>query len=182
MTYNSLIWENAENLPLPNEVKGLLADVKWDEYIWQSMGLPVNGATYSVASGKKLYLQELPTGETKVESEDFTGETIFGTYIVNPDKKENNYLLSFKVIFLKGDVVEVLLESLLPQPASEYEEVNKNIRDRLTKQSNMEKSWWFKWIYHPYRFAVRMIGVALVWILMALRWAVIKIVFTLTPL
>jgi hypothetical protein len=103
MTYNSLVWENVENLPIPNEVKSLVTGIKWDEYLWQSMGLPVNGAKYCVAAGKRLYLEELPNGRVDLQGEDFTGEVIFGTYLLNPDKEENNYLLSFKAIFLKGE-------------------------------------------------------------------------------
>jgi hypothetical protein len=182
MTYNSLVWESIENLPIPNEVKSIVGDFKWEEYLWQSMGLPVNGGKYSVVGGKRLYLEEVPDGKTQVREDDFTGEIIFGTYIVNGDKEQNNYLLSFKAVFLKGSVIEVGLESCLPQDAKEYDEMHAKISEQLKARAAQEASWWYRWLYRPYRFILRLISTILVWILMFLRLVIIKATFFLTPI
>lgn len=144
------------------------------------MGLPENGATYSLLEGKILYRDILPNGTNEVKKEEFTGEILVGAYL--EDKAgENNYAISFKVIFFKGELKGVELESLIPENKAEFEKINQQIVVDTAIRNKRENSFWYKYIYKPYRVILRLIGWALIIPISLIRWIITKTILFLTP-
>jgi hypothetical protein len=180
MTYNYLVWENPENIPFPSEVREILKQEKLPELKWQAMGLPINGATYAL-TGKQLYLQELFSGEPAVNKQDFTGDVYFGNYFQTDDPEGNNYFVYFVATFLKGELVEITLDKTVPHAAKVYKAAAEEINSKVRKLEKRRNSWWFKWLYMPYKWVVCVAAAIIVWVLRLFEIAISRFALFITP-
>jgi hypothetical protein len=175
------VWEEAKSLPFPKEVKPIVDSIDWDKHEWQCSGLPILLAKYCL-TGNELYLEELPNGKTDLKKEDFTGNIIRATYLVNPDSTGDNFIVSFRATFLKGALIETELKSSQRQSAEEYHSKAKEFSARINAVRKRCDSYWYRFLYKPYKFVVLCIATPLIWILMLLREAIIRIALFLTPI
>jgi hypothetical protein len=144
------------------------------------MGLPEIGAKYSLAGGKILYREETAEGEVAVQKQEYTGEFYIGTHLTDPDGK-NNYLLTFKGVFFKGELAGVEVESLTVDDGKRQQQVNEDLARRLTQENTRRKSWWYRFLYRPYKFLIRGSAFCVIWMLMFIRWVLTRIALFLTP-
>jgi hypothetical protein len=181
-SYNFFICDKPEVLPFPEESKPLIQNINWSEYLFNSSGFPENGATYSLLDGKTLYKEAKANGDTQISKEDFSGEVLLGSYFVSPDKEEgSNFFLTFKAIFLKGDLIETSLKDCRKQPTKDYDSVVQKYLKNFDKITKRENSWWYKYLYFPYRFCLRMVAMGTIWVLLFLKEWITKITLFLTP-
>lgn len=182
ITFNSLACDKPEIFPFPEEVKPLVQKTDWNDFVWNTAGLPVNGGHYSLVNGSELYLDALPNGEAKVQKEDFTGEILAVNYFVSPETDGWNYLVKFKLIFLKGALVEVLFDSSEKQEYKVYSDGLAKYTNDFHKVLKRQTSWWYRFLYKPYRITVRCIALVLVWILSLVKDLIVKLTLFLTPI
>lgn len=183
MNYNLIVWEDVSNIPFPEEVKTVIQSVKWAEYPWQAWGLPIIGAKYTLSGGKALYLEELPTGKVALSKQELTGEIFVANYFVNEtDPTGYNYFIEFKVTLLKGEVIEVSLVKFDKQLASDYKAEMLDFSNKFQKNLKRVNSWWYKWLYRPWYYGVRVPAYILVMILSFFRWLVIWFSKLITPI
>ncbi len=189
-SYNFLIWDNPSNLPFPEEMVGIIKDVKWGEYLWNSSGFPSNGATYSLLNGKTLYQETNSSGEAKVEKLDFSGDIYLASYFLNSEILNNkdinvedlsNFLVTFKATLLKGELVDVSLFNFQKQPYQEYQATLNKYSENLKTIVNREKTFWYKYLYFPYRFCVRATSMCIIYSLLWIKEKLSKFALYITP-
>ncbi len=183
-TFNFLLWEDSIKLPFPQEVRPLLSDIKWDTFYWQCAGLPKNDITYTLTGWRHLYQETDETGKTVIQKQDdFNGDIYFHGYFVNPDKEEgNNYLVTFKATFFKGDLMEVVLFELQKQSTKNYYEKVDIINQDFARRLSWTTKWWYKYLYKWYSIVIRSIAYALVYLCLKLKEVITKIALKITPL
>lgn len=161
-TSNSLIIEDVSNVPFPKEIKEFSEKLDWESIVWQSLGLPAFDSNFCV-SGNILYLVKGEQEGGGIKQIDFTGETMFKTFAVNPNKDKDNFSVTFKGLFYKGVLSEVSLDKCERMARNEYEEgllAFQKEEDRLNK---IRSSKWYKYLYVPYLYVLRAIGYVVVY-------------------
>jgi len=182
--YSLMVWENVTNLPFPEYIKPIVQKIKWDQFEWHVLGLPISFAKYTISGGKELYLSELPDETIKVEKmSEFTGNILMGGYFVNEEDPDGfNYFVNFLSTIVKGEVLEVKLQEVHKQPVREYQEAMNNFQVHIKKVMRTSGSWWFKWLYRPWFLCIRGAGWVSLMILKFFRLVVVKTVHFLTPI
>ena len=182
--YSLLVWEDVSNLPLPDEIKKVTQTVKWDQFEWHAVGLPISQAKFSMSGGKVLYLSELPNGEVKVKKlSEFTGRIAFSGFFIDEESiGEFNYFITLIATIVKGEVIEVEVSDFNKQPLDEYKDAIKVFEKKLNHVMRTANAWWFKWLYRPWFFVVRGLGYVALWILNLFRICVIRCVKWITPI
>lgn len=182
ITLNFLVWENINTLPLTEDLKVITKEYDWSEFVWNTLGLPIKYAKYSLVD-KKLYLQELPDGKTKIQQDNFTGKIRMGGYIINRVHQDgNNYLLGFDVTFCNGEMIEVIMTECLPQPFVDYAKQLEKFNTNKAKIIKRYTSFWYRYLYLPYRIITRLlfyVPITLVWLIYLL---LVKILKVITPI
>ena len=139
-TYNSLVWENPENLPFPEEVKPLLKTVKLDELKWNASGLPIHGAEYSISSNE-LYFIEAPDGQVQVEKIEFTGQFLMGAVFLDEGAEQQSYFITFLITLCKGEVVEIKLNKTEPIRTQAYKDsldkIDLGFKKKIKRQNSL---------------------------------------------
>lgn len=183
MQFSLLVWEDVNNLPLPDEIRGITKDVKWDAFEWHAIGLPLSQAKFTMGGGKTLYLSELPNGEVKVQQlQDFTGRIAFSGYFVDEEGVGGfNYFITMIATIVKGEVIEVEVNNFQKQPIEEYKHAMQDFQVHVNRVLRMSNSWWFKWLYRPWFFVVRGLGFMIFCVLKFFRDCVLWVVKKLTP-
>jgi hypothetical protein len=183
-TLNFLQWEDSHKLPFPEEVKELVNSFNWEDFVWNSSGLPINEATYSLNGWKHLYYEADPTGKTVIQKQDdFNGEIFFWGYFVSPDKEEGtNYLITFKAVFLKGELIEVVLDNVQKHSSKTYTETINKLNEDFSKRLKRSTKWWYKYIYKWYSVFVRSIAYCLVWLCLKAKDLITYLALKITPL
>jgi hypothetical protein len=179
--YSFLVWDNTSKVPFTNNVKELIKNVKWDDQDWQVFGLPLTLAKYYILDGKVLYLQETPDGTAVTEKQNFTGDTIIGTYFLNDDLDGDNYFISFTVTFLKGEIVDIQLFAEEKQSVLEFKKIVDFQENKAKKRLKRQSSYWYRFLYFPYCFIIQSIAFILIIILNGLEFIIRKITKLLTP-
>lgn len=182
--FSFLVWEDASNLPLPEEIREITKDIAWDTYEWHTFGLPIDQAKYAMNGGKTLYQTELPDGQTQVQQmQDFTGRIAFSGYFVDEKQVSGfNWFISMIATIVKGDVLEVSVHQCQRQPVEEYKAAMDDFQIQIRRVINRRNSWWFKWLYRPWFYFIRTFCMVFVTILKILKDAVIWCTQKLTPL
>jgi hypothetical protein len=182
--FSLMVWEDVSNLPFPKEISAIIHNIKWSEYQWHVIGLPMPHAKYSMSCGQNLYLSELPDGTTKVENlSDFTGKIAIGGYFVDEENIDGyNYFITFIVTLIHGTVSEIEVDGIKKQPLEEYNNAINTFRRDIIRIEKMSQSFWFKWLYRPWFYTVRGLGYVFLTILKCFKVAIIWIVNKLTPL
>lgn len=159
---NSLIIEDVSKINFPEEVKNLLDKIDWYNQFWFVSGLPFENCKYCF-SNELLYLEEDAEGNCKIKKSDFTGEIFFSTTIINPDPKEDNYVLGFKGVVYKGLLAENELLKFNIQSSEEFEKGLVEYKEKLNKTIKILNSRWYKYLYIPYFYIVKWTFAGLVW-------------------
>jgi hypothetical protein len=180
---NLLIWDNITNIPFPKDTLEIIKNVDWSQYIWQTIGLPIPFAKYSIVEGKSLYLDEMPDGTTNLKRCEFTGDILMSGFFVD-EKKEHgyNYLLTFIVTILKGNVIEVSLKEEQKQDLESYEKAYLLFEKKFNKNFKILNSKTYKYIYIPYSIILRTISYFIIWLLNLLVKGIVYITNKLTPI
>jgi hypothetical protein len=177
--YSFLVLENGK-LPFPPEIN-YIKDSELEDLAWSAFGFPVHKGQYSVTSGM-LYFEGLFGEPPKIEALDFTGEVTIGAFFVNPDAESKSHQVYFVVTFIKGKMEEVRLEKVIPIDTAHYHKSLDAAKTKIGKQFRRRASWWYKWLYTPYFFVIRFLGMVIFIILQSLNWILTKIVLFLTPI
>lgn len=182
MNYSLLVWDNVKNIPFPEEVKTTIANVDWSKYEWHVVGLPLSFAKYSLSDGKTLYLEEFPLGIQSLNKEEYTGDVAVASYFIHPDKNGDNFLVGLRVTLLKGEVVEVTVEKIQRQSNIEYQEQLSRMQEGIRINIAKYNSWWFRWLYKPWAWTVRLVATIIIYIFKICAAIVGQVAFWLTPL
>jgi hypothetical protein len=183
MRFSFLTWENVSNIPLPHEVREITKELDWSKQDWQVQGLPIPFARYSILDGKTLYLDELPNGEAKTQKmDDFTGKILIASFFIDKNPEGFNYFVTYVVTLFKGEVVEVSEHSVNKQPVQEYNAAFNDFTAHMRQIMKRHQSWWYKWLYLPYALTFRAIAYGIITVLDFLKFIIVMIVKTLTPL
>jgi hypothetical protein len=158
----------------------LAQKIDFSEILWQSMGLPEIGAKYSLVGGKSLYREETAEGEISVQKQEYTGEFHIGTHLTDPDGK-NNYLITFKGVLFKGELVGIEVEELTVDDGKQQQQANEEFARRLARENSRSRAWWYRFFYKPFKFILRCSAFCLIWVLMFFRWIITRLVLFLTP-
>lgn len=181
--WNFLIVEDIKGIPFSNDCKRILHNTNFSNYLWQTYGLPIPFATYALVDGKSLYLDALPGGETKVEKSNFTGDILMSGFFIDEKKEYGyNYLVTFLVTILKGEIVEIILDKEEPQDIEDYERAYKLFEYNYLKNLKMFNSWLYRWIYAPYAIIIRKSALFLVLILECIIKAIYYIARLIAPI
>lgn len=180
--YNTITLSDVSVLPLPDDIKEVFKNTDLTEVLWNSIGFPVNGGKYSLV-GKLLYFDGVE-GNPTVEKEDFSGKAYVGSYLINPNKEEGqeDFNAWFKLSFCEGELRSVTVESIVRQSHAEFTQIAEKASLKLKKVLKNRASWWFKWLYRPYVYAVRGVGFVILVPCFLIEWSVNKIISFLTPL
>ena len=183
MNSSLIVWEDTSNIPFPDEIKKLVEGIKWSDIPWQVMGLPTPMAKYTLSGGKTLYLEELPTGKVDIQKLDFTGEIWVANYFINQVEPDGyNYFLQLRVVLIKGEVSEVSVLRVEKELAKVYREQQAEIEANIMKNIKRSRSWWYRFIYLPWFYLVRIPAYLIILALSFLRWLVNYIALKLTPI
>lgn len=181
ITYSFLTWENPHNLPIPQEVKHLTDDILWDSFSWEVMGLPENGAEYSLQNGTVLYREASPDGSVALKKEEFTGTIIVATYLVDQKGGDRNFLLSFRAVLFKGEIKGVEVEKVIPDDKTSLNLITEKVNKEIEAENKRLKSFWFRFLYLPYKVILRFTGFGIGTILVVCKIVINKIILFLTP-
>jgi hypothetical protein len=118
----------------------------------------------------------------KIEKiEDFTGEIYFGDIFII-DGEEEDFILEFKAVFLKGQLHEITLEKELKMESGPRKEAIKKLQKKIRPFIERQSKWWYKWLYRPYTHTVWALN-GLVHVIVAIfLYCVSSICKFLTPL
>ncbi len=153
-------------LPIPSEKfdeeeKEFFGEIKWDElefftssFMYGSEFLEVH--TYTISEDGQFYKESQEDG---VERQDFTGEIYFGTQILG---ENNDYEVSFIVLFYKGELKELELDVWAKADNKERKERQEQLRAALHEQLNKKRGaiYFAKWTFVK---IIDFCGRALVW-------------------
>jgi hypothetical protein len=178
---NYLIIEKIDKLSFPKEIESLVSKIDWNEQRWVSIGLPRNNCKYCI-SNDFLYFEQDELGEINLQKTEFTGEVFFCTTIINPEKGEDNYIISFEALFFKGMLSETSLKDFSVQTYEEYEKGFDEYCKTVDKKEKIKRSFWYKFIYIPYYNIVKHVFLIVSWLLNKLIKIVIKTFYILTPI
>ena len=137
-------------LPLPEEVREDLCDTDWEEVEFQTKSFDWPALdVYEISEDGSIYMETYNrTGEglldrtrTGIEKIDYTGELIFYIDLMS---KEWDYWIEFKALFFKGDLKEIELHELEKKNPEERLEMEKLIKDNLSKFVEQKNSRWHK--------------------------------------
>ena len=182
-TSNFLLFEEISKIPFPAEVKYLIPTINWKETLWQTFGLPIMSAKYSLVSGKMLYLEELPEGTIKVLKQDFTGEVVASAMMLDArNLGDNHYIVSFVLTFLKGELIDIKFLQLETINKIVYEYNFKIFETKYKKNFRIRTSWWYLWLYRPYKYFIKVIFFIPLSIIFCVRWSLVKLLKLITPL
>lgn len=166
--FSSLICEYP--LPVPfekftEEEKKDFENIKWDEVVFQTYSFLDEDAffrniliTYTITDDGFLYKGEAEwvpyedkTGEIKykekdngIEKQDLTGELYFVTQVFG---EKNDYVLTFKVIFYKGELKELTFEDKTRESNEKRKEFLRKMQESVIKNLEDKKSPWYNFIY-----------------------------------
>lgn len=180
--FNSLVLNNLDLIKFPDDLKFLVHHIKIpSDYVWISEGFPMSDAVYSL-SGDQLYFESLPDGTIEIKQEDFTGTAnIASNYILNPNDSGNHYIVGFKLIFLKGKLIESIHTMTFIKPIEEYNQERTKLLDNIRNVVKRENSFLFRWVYNPYKSLVRELGRFLLFLIILSHKFVRWLVLFLTP-
>jgi hypothetical protein len=179
-TYNFLVWDSPE-LPFPKESLHLLNGVNLSEILWNTSGLPEDGAKYSITNNI-LYREEKADGKIDVERQDFTGEFIVGCLLLSKVTEESSYMITFSVTAFKGEIKEIILANKKRLETSDYIKYVADFTKKVKKAAETSQKWWYRWLYIPYHISVRVVATIICAILLLINKLITKIAFWLTPL
>lgn len=157
-------------LPVPfekftEEEKKDFENIKWDEVIFQTHSFLDEDAffrniliTYTITDDGFLYKGEAEwvsyedkAGEIKykekdkgIKKQDLTGELYFVTQIFG---EKNDYVLTFKVIFYKGELEELTFEDKTVMSNEKRKEFLKKMQESVLKNLKDKQSPWYNFIY-----------------------------------
>lgn len=181
MIFSYLSWDKIEGLPFSSEAKPLAAALDWSQNYWTGFGLPIPFAKYIIDEGGFLYLEALPDGTQKIEKSDFTGEIFTNAYLLNGNGIGDNFFVSFAVLLYKGEVKEVRLDKEVRQTSQERKTLLDNMNTQVNKKIRVTTSWWFRYLYRPWSFCVRVVCFLLTLPLVFFNWIITLACSKLTP-
>ncbi len=168
---NLMNWE--DKLPIPDNVIQHTDDwAKHDFYIVHS-NLGTRGGEYFVFGGK---LYENNDG---VNLLDYTGEITFGDYLACDEG--DDFELMFKATFLKGEVKEIILAKNERRDSEERKKLARRYMDIAEKEIARRKSFFFKYLYRPWRAIVLGVSFIIMMILGLIGMLVRGLARILTP-
>ena len=128
-------------------------------------------------------INRIPFSEACIEKSNFTGDILISGFFID-EKKEfgYNYLVTFLVTILKGEIVDIILESEESQDLEDYERAYKLFEYNYEKNLKMFNSWFFRKIYTPYAITVRNVALFLVWILQGIIKIICKVAKFIAPI
>ena len=148
-----LSFDKPNILPFPNEMNEVIKAIDWKDFLWQAFGFPIGNAKYSLLDGSNLYIDELPSGETKILKQNFSGQVTIGSIFLDKNvEAQFHYLISFSLILVKGTVMDISVEDFKKLPKAEYEKSFNTFEINFNKKNKIKNSWYFKYLYLPYSF------------------------------
>jgi hypothetical protein len=180
-SFNYLVIENIDTLSFPKEIKETVSKINWEEQEWIAIGLPKQNCKYCI-SNNVLYFEEDENKDSNLKKIEFTGEIFFCTTIINPEKGEDNYVVSFDGILFKGFLSEARLKDFSVQTFEEYQKGFQEYEKTQKEKEKILNSKWYKFLYLPYYKVVTQIFFFLSFIINRLTFILIKVFDFLTPL
>ena len=151
-TYNSLTIDNPDTLPFPPEMKTELVGYKWDDMTWNAVGLPAFQCTFCL-TGDQLYFEKDPNDEVKLRKEDFTGQIIIDG-VITPKECPVVFFIRFELTFCGGLLSKTELVDFKTEPRAAYDVGFKRFQDSLASRNKIRNSFWFRYLYRPYFYAI----------------------------
>lgn len=179
-TYSFLQVDYADETLVPEKVKKACPNIKWDEYKWDAIGLPANGATFSLLKGMVLYREkESDNSPIKPERSDFTGEVkVIGQFYSD----ETNFYVVNKLVFYNGELKSTTLEMCQEFDAKEQRAAAERSAAQVKERIRVLNSWWYKYLYSPWKFLIKVIATLLIMVLIVIREVIVFIANLLAPL
>jgi hypothetical protein len=182
-TSNLLSWDDISKIPFPDETKEVAYCINWKEVIWQTFGLPIHLAKYSIVGGVQLYLDELADGTAHVTKQEFTGEIVASILMLDEANIGTyHYVVVFSLTFFKGELKEVIHLNLERFNKEDYKRNFNEFEVKYKKNIKIVTSWWFKWLYRPYRGLMKSLFFIPVVLCTFGRLFLIKLLGWITPL
>jgi hypothetical protein len=182
-TSNLMLWDDLSKVNFSKEIANILPYINWKETIWQTFGLPIEMATYSLVGGKSLYLETLPDGVMKIEKQYFTGEITASVLFLDKNNLGvSHYIVSCALTFFKGELEEVKIVTETPLDKDLYERNFKSFEDKYKKNIKLRTSWAFVNLYRPYKKTMQLIFRVPIGLFTLGRWGSICVLRLLTPL
>lgn len=182
-TSNWLHWDDISQIKFPPTVQPLIQYMDWSQAIWQTQGLPLNGASYSLVGGKSLYLDNLADGTASVQKQEFTGRLTASIFLIDEkDLGDSHYVVGFDLYFENGELMETKTAHLEVIPKNKYEENFKVFEAKYSQNLKIKTSFWYLKIYIPYRYVVRGLFFLPIVIVHFLKFGLVWLMRKLTPL
>ena len=182
INYSILNFDNLDLIPFPDCGVNFKIKENWLDYSWQVYNAPLIGAKYSIL-GRTLYLDELPEGESITKKqESFYGEVKIATYFITNNVFDKNYILIFKLIFIKGEMADIRLDEYKTQSKLDFSKKIEVLKSQEERLDTIINSWWFKYIYVPYFYFIRFVFGGIVWWLELIKDSIVYIINKITPI
>lgn len=153
-TQNYLVIEDLDKFPLPKECSENIKAIDHSKVTWVAFGLPAHNSSFSI-SGESLYFDSDENDDMRVKKVEFTGEVIAKTAFINPASCGKNFIVLTSLLFFKGILMESNIIEFQVQDFEEYEKIAAEEDVALKKASKRDNSFWFKYLYTPYFYAVK---------------------------
>lgn len=141
---------------IPEEHKETLCGADWGDVHFTTFSICETAMEdYEITDDGRIYKRN----EEGILELEYTGEIEFGTVLT---LEKNDYEVTFKALFFKGDLKELQFENLEEMDRSTREKAQEKIMEVIKTRDALSKKWW----YPIYLFYVKVV----IFLFTCIRW------------